>query len=60
MEDPNGKFGLGFLSAGYFFNIAHTLFIRADLAFWLGFVCTAIGGIYYLLKIYFDFIKKQK
>lgn len=58
LQDPNGKFGLGFLTTGYILNILNIV-TRADLAFWAGFVCTCIGGIYYLIKIYFDYIKKK-
>ena len=27
---------------------------------WVGFICTLIGGSYYLLKVYHEFIKKPK
>lgn len=59
MNDPFGKFGLSCLSAGYVLNIVHTVFTRADFTYWAGLTCTIIGGVYYLLKIYFDFIKKK-
>jgi hypothetical protein len=60
MNDPYGKFGLAFLSGGYLLHIMNTIIARADIAYWAGLTCTCIGGVYYLLKIYFDFIKKAK
>lgn len=59
MNDPFGKFGLSCLSAGYLLDVVNSA-IHAEAMFYASFTCTCIGGIYYLLKIYRDFIKKSK
>ena len=59
MQDPLGKPGLLFLGSSYLLNIT-SHFTRSDVWGWGGFICTCIGGGYYLLKIYNDFIKKPK
>lgn len=58
MQDPSGKFGLSFLGAGYLLDVVHAA-THSELLFWASFVSTCIGGLYYLLKTYFDFIKKK-
>ncbi len=61
MNDPVGKPGLFLLGGGYLLNIVHDHISRADIFATGAFVCTCIGGVYYLLKIYNEFIKpKQK
>ena len=65
INDPIGKPGLLFLGSGYLLNIVHNVVRTVSLwqtqvFAWGGFVCTCIGGIYYLLKIHNDFIKKPK
>lgn len=59
INDPIGKPGLLFLGSGYLLHIMEH-FNRSDLFAWGGFLCTLVGGGYYSLKIYNDFIKKPK
>lgn len=58
MHDPHGKFGLSFLGAGYFLDAINSV-AHAEAMFYVSITCTIIGGVYYLLKIFFDFIKKK-
>jgi hypothetical protein len=66
LSDPIGKPGLGFFGAGYLLHIGTNLpttLITPRLALifaWGAFIFSGIGAVYYLFKIYHDFIKKSK
>lgn len=63
MSDPIGKPGLLFLGSGYILGAVHKILLYvptpipgAAVIAWGGFVCTCIGGIYYLVKLYKEYL----
>lgn len=56
--DPLGRPGLGFFGIGTFLNVMQKQ-THADWLFYASMYSLIAGGTYYILKIIFEFIKKN-